>query len=263
MKVLPLAELKNVPFCISDISVLYKYSGWNVLETDFRKLNGFLLLQKGECTYYWNGQEAHLSPGSLIYLPRGGKHSVRTDRFEYYRIDFVITDPRDNEQILFSDHPWVVTHDAPEEMYDAARSLVRNTLSDENVLASTADLCTFLSSIRRLIRPKSESRIAAAVDYLQLHYIENVSVEKLADLCYMSQPHLHRLFKQQLGQSPIEYRNALRIRRACTLLGDEECSIGEIASLLGFESIYYFSRVFRQYTGLSPTEYRKKENRAV
>ena len=48
---------------------------------------------------------------------------------------------------------------------------------------------------------------------------------------------------------------ALRIQRACQLLRGRECTIGEIAALLGFESVYYFSRVFKKLTGVAPSRW--------
>jgi len=257
MKTVALEDLKNIRFTISDISTLYMRSGWTRLDSPCRRMNGFLLIDKGECTYYWDDKEAVLSHGSMIYLPHGSRHVVKTESFKYYRINFEIYDADDGENIIFTKQPWVITNDAPSEMFEHSRNLTQNTLSDSNIFSSTADLCNIFSSIQDITKPKQESRISAAVDHINLHYIENFSVEQLADMCYMSQSHLHRLFKQELNESPIEYRNRLRVKKACALLGDRECSINEIASMLGFESIYYFSRAFKNYMGVSPTEYRK------
>ena len=52
-------------------------------------------------------------------------------------------------------------------------------------------------------------------------------------------------------------RNDLRIERAKSLLFDEECQISEISAMLGFESIYYFSRVFKNETGVPPREWKR------
>ena len=66
---------------------------------------------------------------------------------------------------------------------------------------------------------------------------------------------MYRLFREETGTTPIEYRNRLRIQRACQLLRGRECTIGEIAALLGFESVYYFSRVFKKLTGVAPSRW--------
>ena len=80
-------------------------------------------------------------------------------------------------------------------------------------------------------------------------------------MCYLSEAQFFRLFRKAAGCSPIRYRNMLRVARAKELLADDELTVGAVASILGFESIYYFDRVFRQYTGESPGKYRGNRNR--
>ncbi len=74
---------------------------------------------------------------------------------------------------------------------------------------------------------------------------------------------MYRAFKKETGLSPIEYRNRLRIERARTLLSRDICSVSEAAKLLGFESVYYFSRVFKQHTGVAPSQYGKDEQQKL
>ena len=75
-----------------------------------------------------------------------------------------------------------------------------------------------------------------------------------------SPTHLRRLYKEQIGCSPMETLMALRIQRAKTLLADENglpVSVAQVAALSGFPDPYYFSRIFKQYVGCSPREYRR------
>ena len=134
--------------------------------------------------------------------------------------------------------------------------LFRTTMTPTQNFSSMAGLCEFFSQMRTLGDYAKKSRVSIAVDYLNSHYIENTEIAALASMCYLSEPQFYRLFRREVGQTPIEYRNRLRIDRACSLLLDGECSIGEIASMLGFASLYYFSRTFKQLTGKSPTAYK-------
>jgi AraC-like DNA-binding protein len=59
--------------------------------------------------------------------------------------------------------------------------------------------------------------------------------------------------------TPLEYRDALLMGRAKLLLRDGTFSIKEIADVLGFESVSYFSRFFKKNRGLSPSQYMKQE----
>ncbi|MGB3986308.1 MAG: helix-turn-helix transcriptional regulator, partial [Limnochordia bacterium] len=72
-----------------------------------------------------------------------------------------------------------------------------------------------------------------------------------------SQYYLSRMFKTVTGLTLIEYLNTIRIQEAQKLLADENLSITEIASLVGYDSQTYFGRMFKRITGLTPREYRK------
>ena len=101
-------------------------------------------------------------------------------------------------------------------------------------------------------------RLDNAIDYINLHSEESISVSKLARLSNMSIANFHRYFKQYTKMTPIEYKNNICIRRAmCLLKSDEKLSIEEISEKTGFYSSTYFRRTFKKITGCTPTEYRK------
>ena len=128
-------------------------------------------------------------------------------------------------------------------------------MSKNGLFLSISNLCVILDTIIKYHRKKSDSRVSPALEYIENNYTENVDIEFLSNLCYMSQAHFFRLFKSEKGFSPIEYRNMLRIERAKELLSENECSINEVAEILGFESVYYFSRFFKKCVGIPPSEY--------
>lgn len=70
--------------------------------------------------------------------------------------------------------------------------------------------------------------------------------------------YLRKLFKKEVGLTPLEYMTQLRMKRACVLLtmqGAENYSISEIAQLCGFDDPLYFSRVFKKKYGVSPSAF--------
>ena len=75
---------------------------------------------------------------------------------------------------------------------------------------------------------------------------------------HMSDCWFNRPFKKVTKVTPIQYIISLRITSAINLLENTNHNINQIASMVGYDDEYYFSRLFKKNTGLSPTAYRKK-----
>lgn len=71
----------------------------------------------------------------------------------------------------------------------------------------------------------------------------------------MSESHFYRVFKNELGISPVEFINNERIKLAVSLLQDPKRTIKEVFMECGFESRSYFNRVFKRKKNVSPGEY--------
>ena len=113
-----------------------------------------------------------------------------------------------------------------------------------------------------LLNPMSESsildsRIENAVNYLCKNYNRSVSLQELAKKCGLSESRLWHLFRDSLGVSPLHYHEEQRIGRARELLTMTNKTVSKIATELGFDSVFYFSRLFKKNTGQSPTSFRQ------
>ncbi|WP_100406300.1 helix-turn-helix domain-containing protein [Bacillus solitudinis] len=98
------------------------------------------------------------------------------------------------------------------------------------------------------------------IQYIHLHYHEELSLPFLSEKFSMSISSLSDLFKNQIGQTFVDFLHDLRIRHACGLLVSTDLNISEIALESGFGSYKTFSRVFRSIKNASPTEYRRSSN---
>ena len=104
----------------------------------------------------------------------------------------------------------------------------------------------------------SDYSIARAQHYIEQHYMENITVEKLANLGYMAKTSFNRRFKNELGITPIEYLIEVRIKKAKLMLKRRNNQITEIAMRCGFGSSAHFSSCFQKHVGITPSEYREK-----
>lgn len=103
----------------------------------------------------------------------------------------------------------------------------------------------------------SGNRQCAAVKrYIDLHFKEALTLEQLAEEAHMNKYYLSHSFKREYGISPINYMTHKRIEESKYLLAETDLSMSQIAQLLGFSSLSYFSQVFRKTQGITPLEYR-------
>ena len=79
---------------------------------------------------------------------------------------------------------------------------------------------------------------------------------ELAQEAGYSPDHFARIFKQTIGISPQAYVIRVRIDRAKQLLVESSLSISQIADVLGYEDLFFFSRQFKRKTGKTPRAYR-------
>lgn len=98
-----------------------------------------------------------------------------------------------------------------------------------------------------------------ALEYLDEHYAEKVTLAELADKMYVSQWHLSKLLNGHTKKNFSELLNEVRIREAKKLLSDYTLRVGDVAEMVGFLDIAHFSRVFKKYVGMPANEYRNKK----
>ena len=95
-----------------------------------------------------------------------------------------------------------------------------------------------------------------ALDYLEEHYAEKLTLQEVADACYVSQWHLSKLLNRYTKKNFYDLLNNRRIRAAKELLADPSLRIGDIGEIIGYADPAHFARVFRKIAGMSANEYR-------
>jgi AraC family transcriptional regulator, L-rhamnose operon transcriptional activator RhaR len=126
-------------------------------------------------------------------------------------------------------------------------------------LAEVADCVSSNIHASSTTTPPEHSTV---VEKTLLLFSENIahdwSISQLSAEFGLTTPYYIRLFKQEMGNSPLSYLSALRAQRAAQLLLHSESSINCIGADVGWEDPGYFSRRFRRHFGVSPREYRQK-----
>jgi len=108
-------------------------------------------------------------------------------------------------------------------------------------------------------RPMS-NRLSYVVEYIKNNIHTNLSIEVLSKKAYMSKSNFYKVFKNEMGVSPVDFINKERIKLATMLLQDKNRKIKEVFMECGFESRSYFNRVFKKEQKISPGKYQAKQN---
>lgn len=136
-------------------------------------------------------------------------------------------------------------------------------------------LCLFQEIIIRLLqskfsknekdkKPTSDARqhyhdelLEQILAYIDETIYEPITVGEICQKFSMSRSSLQILFNENLNQTPKKYINELKLEKSRQMIGEGRYTISEIALMLGFNSIHYFSRAFTQKYNMAPTEYAK------
>ncbi|CAH0120200.1 putative response regulatory protein [Paenibacillus sp. CECT 9249] len=88
--------------------------------------------------------------------------------------------------------------------------------------------------------------------YVHEHYGEDITVEELAEQLHISTNYLRSIFRKVTGETFNQYVTRVRIEKAKDLLMEGKYYIYEIAELVGYKNVTYFSTLFKKYTGVTP-----------
>jgi two-component system response regulator YesN len=94
-------------------------------------------------------------------------------------------------------------------------------------------------------------------EYINSHYAEPLSLERLSEMYGLSPGYFSRLFKEYVGESFVDHLTSCRLNVAKQMIRTG-MKIREAAEVTGFSDYSYFSRVFRNSVGLSPRDFQKK-----
>lgn len=93
--------------------------------------------------------------------------------------------------------------------------------------------------------------------YLQANFRKKITLSDMAAVTNMSPNYLHRLFLKQIGSTPNDYLQKLRLEQACQLLIDTDNLIEWVSEQSGFNSVSYFTKRFKMHYDITPMEFRK------
>jgi len=104
--------------------------------------------------------------------------------------------------------------------------------------------------------------VRAILGYIEASMPGPILLSDLSAAFFMSEGHLSRIFRKEMGMSIMSYVKRMRIQTAARLLLDSSEPVGVIAARVGVNDANYFCRMFKSVMGVSPSEYRLRQMHA-
>ncbi|MEP7213464.1 MAG: AraC family transcriptional regulator [Acidobacteriota bacterium] len=234
---------------------------------------GFMVgvIERGANVFACRGKEQTASRGDVILLNPEEVHTGRArDEETGMAVRMLFINPEILNYVRHAVHgrsarapafAKTIAHDEA-----AASALVRLHRALESPESVLEQECLFLSVLAQLLMRHSDSSgsdqktgnenagIARVCDYIVEHASENVTLDDLAKVAYLSPFHLLRVFGKKTGLPPHAYQTQVRIHKAKRLLRHDS-TIAQVALATGFFDQAHFSKQFKRYVGITPGQF--------
>lgn len=242
------------------------------------------LITEGNCFYQVDLVGYEVKEGDILFIPPLFLHSISlgtgkeiVSETYVFHMNFLggnSTDicstryltPMMNQELSM---PCLITPEHP--AYAALRNIFNQiaSLYDEAVTGYELALkALFLQAMFQLLQYSeknispdtriSSDKLKHVLDYIELHYADQISVSELAKLCYFSDYHFMRFFKKHMSMTCVEYINNLRLEKAVELFEQGHSSILEVSLSVGFRNLSYFHRAFKKKYHVTPFSFIKE-----
>ncbi len=101
-------------------------------------------------------------------------------------------------------------------------------------------------------------KIKKSLIYLETNYHENITIAQIAKVSNFSESYFSKLFRQLTGSSFTRYLKDYRLERAAQMLRNSDSRVSDVAFLVGFNNLSYFTRAFKTKYKINPKAYKEK-----
>lgn len=261
---------------------------WKKIYSPFARI---YYVKGGEARTFINGEPHRLKPDHLYLTPPFTLHDDECDSFfSLYYIHFYENEP--NRESFFDRYRFPVEIEAtpldlslirrlqeihpdrflryidpqvydnlPTFSYYAADNQKMPLHLSEETQGILSQLMSRFLALRQDKMESSDPRISKCLRHIHENIGRNIRLEQLADISCTTTDHLIRLFKKEMGNTPLHYIITKKIEKAQLLLLTTDRAVHDIALDLSIDNISYFNRLFKAAIGLTPGEYRSANSK--
>lgn len=228
-------------------------------------------LRQGSMTLLTDqGHEIHVAPLSVIFFPDGQKHRFLSRDDEPAELVCATVRFKPGQKVLLADRLpkfLCISEQDCSNVSESARRLFEEAFKERHARQMMIDrLCDILmvhmlryvvcNGIVELgmLAGEAHSGLAPLMKQMREHPEQDWSVEQMAESVAMSRSKFAALFKETVGQTPMEYVTDLRLHQAQQLLRKNK-PVNLVADHVGYESASSLSRMFKKRFGVTPKQW--------
>ena len=231
----------------------------------------FFTVTTGSGSLSYQGKEYKLGAGSMVFIDCHNPYSHTTDPDNLWTLRWVhFYGPTMGNvynkycerggRPVFTPEDSAPFFDVFNQLFSTAGSA--DYMRDMKINAALSELLVLLMSEswhpEDATTAKKKASVADVKEFLDSHYAEKITLDKLSTDFYINKYYLTKVFKEQYGQSITAYLLNVRITKAKHLLRFSNKSIEEIGLEVGLGAAHYFSQTFKSVEGVPPSIYQKQ-----
>jgi AraC-like DNA-binding protein len=263
--------------------VAYYYKQWKDFWMPYHTHNSVEIMYviEGNCIVDTADGLFSMKKSDFIVIDANASHRLIVDKESPCRmlnIEFIFTEKEsffpsikelasENQALatlLQTKEPYIILKDT-NDVYHTLKSLVleldekdiENDLMIHLLLSQLLiRIATLIIDTRDRVPNQTDMYMKTTIAYIHQHYDYDIKVKDIASAVNLHPGYLHRIFKNHMGCTVIDYLAALRVEKAKMLLANTDIPVIEIPDYIGINSRQYFSAFFKKHTGKTPVEFR-------
>jgi len=232
-----------------------------------------LLITEGEGNYNIDGISYHIKPESIVIYNKGIWHEESATNEKPHAMKYLAFS---NLKIKGLSEDYLINRDANPVIYPKNffifKELFEEIIRESQLKTNDAQwisrhltgvligrLLRVINNGNAIDKQSNASKIVEETKhYIQENYHQNIKLQDLAEVSYISPYYLSHLFKEKMKTSPIQYLIQYRIEVSKHLLLTTDLTINEIAIKVGYQSETHFQNTFKKIAGAPPGQYRNR-----